>query len=1437
MSVYDKFPRPFYRCGVKSWEISSGFSDGSEAARPVHQEMPSTRRRASHSRSNSRLRCILSLGCIFIAAHSIAGQTAVTLDLSQTSAVYGSPVTLNATVVNAPNIVGGLVVFQNKGVTIGQSSVVATTAQNILPYSASGQAWNVVGGSSTNSVVAAGDAAPDGSSNAWALAADGTTDIYMTQDASVLDNTRPYTFSVWLKLPTGAVPINTFLAIHSNAYVIAATAVAVTSTWQRFSVVAKLPLNSTFVRGAIAGGGSMGPDLAPSTLEAWGAQIEQTPIGSQVDTDGSSLVGSMTNLLAYSASGGAWNTVGSGTTTAATDTAPDGSQKAFVLNYDGSEDTYITQSAGSADTTRPTTFSLWMRCPTCATDTPQKTYLAVHSDLNIPEFYAAVFVTSAWARYSISGIVSRGATQIRAAIGGGGLMGPNVAPGSLEIWGTQVEQAMNGPYVATNGEPVLATSNNILPFSGFGDAWRPINASIEPAAVPAPDGSLTALSLVYDGTSDAYVRQFGALPDASKSYVLSVDVRTTAANPVTTLLGLLTDYGGEYYVEPITVTSQWQTFYDTGYFANNTRTAGISLGSGSTLGPGAPAASLQIANAHLQESLVGPYAATSGSPASQSGGVASLTTSSLPIGANSIVAVYLGPQGRLNVGISPPTNIMVTAESQNRDSFPLTCSPSTITAGQTASCTATLPPGTTGSVSFLVDSNFWTTVTPGPDGIAVAPNGLATAAASGQAHIVTALFTGDADYDQATETTSVLVSPSNGPPTGTLTVDSGSVILTVNGVAETVPYGNTGIVGSPVIASALTAAINGDPASFVTATSIGAIISLTSKMGGAASNYPFSFSSVYDRQDFTQPSFSATPAAGKLTGGLDPATGTPAIIYSYSITQPASSTSNPGGSGYDAVGNIQAYTDSVNGTWSFGYDNLNRLVSSNQTPVASTAAQAGCWSYDSFGNLQQAYTSSASFSSTTGPCQPDPNAVTAQTNLIYTDGSNRISSGTWRDRNGNFNQGSPAYDAVGNMTNDLSNQYLYDPDGHVCAAQTSGGMIGYLYNAEGRRVAKGTITSMGCDPTANGFQATSLYAIGPDGSEIAEVDGTGKWVHTNLSVGGETIATYKNDGKGVHFQLTDWLGTRRVQTDQLGNVEDTCTSQPFGDQMNCSNPGIDASQHHFTGKERDAESGLDNFEARYYGSNMGRFMSPDYDDDPTPVPFANLSNPQSLNLYSYGGNNPIRYADPDGHDVRVCDNNGQCNTVSNGAYTAAQQGNNGGLNVPTLDQVGSNGNGSGQFNSTSITDGSGNGVGSATYVSNGGADYYANANGFNLLSNTSQVVKAGTAIYAGVYAGAFVAAGGLAAGGDLIVTGIEGDTSAIEFGKTANQISHAARHLLDEGLNPQEVQAAIKADIVNTGGVNPGSNTRTIEVAGKVIEYNAHRLASGVINVGRIVVK
>jgi RHS repeat-associated protein len=71
--------------------------------------------------------------------------------------------------------------------------------------------------------------------------------------------------------------------------------------------------------------------------------------------------------------------------------------------------------------------------------------------------------------------------------------------------------------------------------------------------------------------------------------------------------------------------------------------------------------------------------------------------------------------------------------------------------------------------------------------------------------------------------------------------------------------------------------------------------------------------------------------------------------------------------------------------------------------------------------------------------------------------------------------------------------------------------------------------------------------------------------------------------------------------------------------------------NHFTGKERDTESGNDYFEARYYSSSMGRFMSPDWSAKEDPVPYATMDDPQTLNLYSYVQNNPLWKPDVDGH--------------------------------------------------------------------------------------------------------------------------------------------------------------------------------------------------------------
>jgi len=66
-----------------------------------------------------------------------------------------------------------------------------------------------------------------------------------------------------------------------------------------------------------------------------------------------------------------------------------------------------------------------------------------------------------------------------------------------------------------------------------------------------------------------------------------------------------------------------------------------------------------------------------------------------------------------------------------------------------------------------------------------------------------------------------------------------------------------------------------------------------------------------------------------------------------------------------------------------------------------------------------------------------------------------------------------------------------------------------------------------------------------------------------------------------------------------------------------------------TRKERDFETGLDYFGARYYGSTQGRFTSA----DPIMIKKARLLDPQRINLYAYVRNNPLKFIDPDGADL------------------------------------------------------------------------------------------------------------------------------------------------------------------------------------------------------------
>jgi len=136
---------------------------------------------------------------------------------------------------------------------------------------------------------------------------------------------------------------------------------------------------------------------------------------------------------------------------------------------------------------------------------------------------------------------------------------------------------------------------------------------------------------------------------------------------------------------------------------------------------------------------------------------------------------------------------------------------------------------------------------------------------------------------------------------------------------------------------------------------------------------------------------------------------------------------------------------------------------------------------------------------------------------------------------------------------------------------------------------------------------------------------------------GQLLVTAESSAN-IHYLVADQLGTPRMILDQCGSLANVSRHDylPFGEELYAGVGGRlttqgytgDSTRHKFTGKERDIETGLDFFEARYYGGSQGRFTSPDDFLNDTHV-----YDPASWNLYAYVRNNPLRYTDPYGEEV------------------------------------------------------------------------------------------------------------------------------------------------------------------------------------------------------------
>ena len=210
------------------------------------------------------------------------------------------------------------------------------------------------------------------------------------------------------------------------------------------------------------------------------------------------------------------------------------------------------------------------------------------------------------------------------------------------------------------------------------------------------------------------------------------------------------------------------------------------------------------------------------------------------------------------------------------------------------------------------------------------------------------------------------------------------------------------------------------------------------------------------------------------------------------------------------------------------------------------------------------------------------------------------------------------YDAAGNLSNDnLGHAFTYDAENRIVS---TAGATTYVYDGDGQRVIK-------CAGTYPSCSSGTLYWTGVGSDTLSETALDGTSTEDYFYFNGLRVARVDRPSNVEHLYINDHLGTARMVVTPTGSNTVTYSDadySPYGIEVPVS--GSDPNRYKFTGKERDTESGLDMFEARYYGSTLGRYMT----SDPAGKNAVNLANPQEWNSYAYVGNNPMNRTDPTG---------------------------------------------------------------------------------------------------------------------------------------------------------------------------------------------------------------
>ena len=301
-----------------------------------------------------------------------------------------------------------------------------------------------------------------------------------------------------------------------------------------------------------------------------------------------------------------------------------------------------------------------------------------------------------------------------------------------------------------------------------------------------------------------------------------------------------------------------------------------------------------------------------------------------------------------------------------------------------------------------------------------------------------------------------------------------------------------------------------------------------------------------------------------------------------------------GQAGSSNNGTVQTITNcrDTNRTQNFVYDSLNRI----QQAYTSGSNWGETLTIDAWGNLTNK--SAVTGKTNTEPLNVAPSSVKNQVNGFCNDSAGNLV----------LNTGCP--------TGTFTPTYSYDSENRLIS---TGGTT-YTYDGDGRRVKK-----------SNGM----LYWAGGSGDALVETDLSGNVTAEYVFFNGKRVTRIDQPSGSIEYYYSDHLGSADVITNASGTITKESDYYPYGGEI----PVItgDSNRYKFTGKERDSESGLDNFGARYDSSSLGRFMTPDWAARPTAVPYAVFGDPQSLNLYGYVRNDPVSRADTDGHQGAEAD--------------------------------------------------------------------------------------------------------------------------------------------------------------------------------------------------------